>query len=483
MEQTVERLQAELRHKNELLAVYEKGFANLQRNYTCTVCDNLMFEPCVIACGHSFCYSCLLEWFRRHKTCPSCRLRVSARPTISFQIKDNVDSLVDKLELVAPTEDKKAVRKRQKEQRDLAVTHKRRHGEIFPEMFGPIIEDTYEDDEDGVRRCARCHWELESESGRCLRCYSWQFSDDESLDGLGSLTEEEDGYDFNSEDEDDIIRAIGEYVDMWNSDDDNVVPVQMHRHTRIPQVNVVDSDDEADSGHNSWRTRHRDVVYLDDGDEDHEEDEEDEEEDEDDRRFIDDRSIHELSEDSDDLSAVDHDENSSNFSVQARYYDSDCELQRDEDDDYEGDGDNVDDSDGEADVDDDSGSILFGEVSWPLRAGSNSNSRQLEQQETHYDKSSDNRNESGYDPGEGATSGGGGNSLSDAEASDARDSFIEGTTDGGEEVGFPDSPLPKRARYSRDNNPLWPNGPASSQRERRRIGLQRLQRRRESRNL
>jgi hypothetical protein len=87
-----------------------------------------------------------------------------------------------------------------------------------------------------------------------LRCFSWQFSDDDSLDGLGSLSDEEDGYDINSDDEDDVILAVGESVDIWNSDEEGAIPVQMHRHTHIPRVNVVDSDIEVDSGRISRRT-------------------------------------------------------------------------------------------------------------------------------------------------------------------------------------------------------------------------------------
>ncbi|KAK9430473.1 hypothetical protein V1505DRAFT_370874 [Lipomyces doorenjongii] len=478
MEQTIERLQAELRHKNELLAVYDKGFSNLHRNYSCTVCDNLMFEPCVIACGHSFCYTCLLEWFRRHKTCPSCRLLVNTRPTISFQIKETVDNLVDKLELVVPTEDKGAVRKRQKEQRDLVATHKRRHGEIFPEMFGPVIEDTYEDDEDGVRRCARCHWELESESGRCLRCFSWQFSDDESLDGLGSLSDEEDGYDMNSDDEDDVIlAAVGEYVDIWNSDEEGVIPVQMHRHTHIPRVNVVDSDIEGDSGRISRRSRRHDVVDLDEGDIENEDDEEDEE-DEEDRHFIDDRNISELSEESEgDLSAADSDSTinancASDSAVQIQYYDSDLDLQRNEDDDDEGISEAADDDDKGVH---DGGYILAGETSRSVTR--RSNSCKVEQQEVYYDESSDNENES-RDESEEANSGEGNSALSSVRDSDSNDSFIEGAADEGEEAGCPDTRLLKRARHSRGNNHLESNRQTNSQREMRRSGLQRLQRRR-----
>ncbi|KAK9234377.1 hypothetical protein V1525DRAFT_413259 [Lipomyces kononenkoae] len=473
MEQTIERLQAELRQRNELLAIYDKGFANLHRSYTCTICDNLMFEPCVIACGHSFCYTCLLEWFKRHKTCPSCRLVVTTRPTISFQIKETVDSLVEKLELVVPTEDKAAVRKRQKEQRDLVASHKRRHGEVFPDMFGAIIEDTYEDDEDGVRRCARCHWELESESGRCLRCFSWQFSDDESLDDLGSISDEEDGSDMHSEDDDGIIPSFADFVDMWNSEDEEAIPVHVRRSMHIPRVSIVDSDDNDDSARISRRTSSHNVVNLDEDDLENEAEDEDEEEDEDedDRQFIDDRDIGELSEVSEDeLSTVDsYDSINGDFAEdpagQAPYYDSEVDLRRNTGDDDDGNSDSSDDDDDEAD-----GGIGLGwETSRSVTRGSNSH--------LISDASSDNEN------GCNDSSEGENNEVGTSAWSGGREACIEATAaDGGEEADGPDTRVRKRARYSRLNSHFRANMQTNSQREMRRIGLQRLQNRRQHYN-
>ncbi|KAK9371238.1 hypothetical protein V1509DRAFT_614021 [Lipomyces kononenkoae] len=458
MEETIERLQAELRHKNELLAVYDKGFANLHRSYTCTICLNLMFEPCVVACGHSFCYTCLLEWFKRHKTCPSCRLVVNMRPAISFQIKETVDSLVEKLELVAPTEDKGAVRKRQKEQRDLVANHKRRHGEIFPNLFGPVIEDTYEDDEDGVRRCARCHWELESESGRCLRCFSWQFSDDESLDDLGSLSDEEDGTEMNSEDDDDVVPSFGDFVDMLNSDDEDVIPVQIQRRMHIPRVSIVDSDDNDDIARSiSRRTSSHNVVNLDEDDVENEEESEEDGEDEEDRQFIDDRDIGELSEVSeDDLSGSDS----------YPYYDSDVDLRRSMGEDDDGDSDSVDDDE---EADGDISRLLGNETLRSVTRGSNSH---IISDESSDDENGSDDDSEGVNSEEGNSAWNGGG-----------DACIDGTVgDGGEEAGHLDTRDRKRARYSSSNNHSRSNGQTNSQRDVRRIGLQRLQHRRQRHN-
>ncbi|KAK9466229.1 hypothetical protein V1512DRAFT_264162 [Lipomyces arxii] len=183
VEKTMEQLRNELKQKDEIIKKYSTNLASLNRQYSCTVCDNLMFQPCVISCGHTFCYSCLLEWFKRKKTCPSCRLRVATRPAISLEIKSTVQMLIDNCELFENSESKELLETKQTDELQLVTEHKKRNGHIFPFMFADISENAdYEDGEDGVRRCAICHWEVEGT--RCLRCYDWGDSYDESDEAI-----------------------------------------------------------------------------------------------------------------------------------------------------------------------------------------------------------------------------------------------------------------------------------------------------------
>ena len=42
-------------------------------DFECGVCFNLLSEPITIACGHTFCRTCLVTSLERRKKCPSCR--------------------------------------------------------------------------------------------------------------------------------------------------------------------------------------------------------------------------------------------------------------------------------------------------------------------------------------------------------------------------------------------------------------------------
>jgi hypothetical protein len=44
----------------------------LLEEFNCGICLNLIYECAVLACGHSFCHSCIKDWLSRSKTCPYC---------------------------------------------------------------------------------------------------------------------------------------------------------------------------------------------------------------------------------------------------------------------------------------------------------------------------------------------------------------------------------------------------------------------------
>ncbi|KAJ1649497.1 E3 ubiquitin ligase [Dispira simplex] len=63
----------------------------------------LYTKPCALECGHMFCQTCLVSWFRIKKKCPTCRKAVERRPVVMFDVQTQVDAL-KKLEEVRPCE-------------------------------------------------------------------------------------------------------------------------------------------------------------------------------------------------------------------------------------------------------------------------------------------------------------------------------------------------------------------------------------------
>ncbi|KAG5356561.1 hypothetical protein CJU90_1901 [Yarrowia sp. C11] len=101
---------------------------------TCIVCQELMFLPCVLECGHSYCYDCTSTWFTKVNTCPSCRKECRKKPHISHAAAGVAESLI--AALVESDSSKKQeyadLKKRQTEEykRDLAI-----HNSMFPGLF------------------------------------------------------------------------------------------------------------------------------------------------------------------------------------------------------------------------------------------------------------------------------------------------------------------------------------------------------------
>jgi len=53
--------------------------ARMATDCECGVCRDIMVAPHALACGHTFCGSCITMWVRRRAICPMCRAR-SGKP-------------------------------------------------------------------------------------------------------------------------------------------------------------------------------------------------------------------------------------------------------------------------------------------------------------------------------------------------------------------------------------------------------------------
>ncbi|KAJ6262398.1 hypothetical protein Dda_3206 [Drechslerella dactyloides] len=146
----------------------QSDLAKLQKCVTCVVCQDLLFEPYSLACGHVFCYSCLKDWFRQKKTCPQCRARVKLQPAPAYLIRGMIDTFVVRAELQSPHDEGQALRQQQSEALKLIETDKSNSKGLFGGMFTKKNANAIYDPEDGVARCPDCNWEIENRE--CASC-------------------------------------------------------------------------------------------------------------------------------------------------------------------------------------------------------------------------------------------------------------------------------------------------------------------------
>ncbi|KAK0315833.1 E3 ubiquitin ligase [Friedmanniomyces endolithicus] len=155
----------------------------------CQICQNFMFEPYSLACGHTYCYSCLNQWIgeKAVKTCPDCRAVITQQPTPSYVIRELVLIFVSRTQLLPDGETAEEYDDMAKSEAALVAKDKAntdpRTGGLFKGRFnlakvrrGALLYDPG----DAVERCPFCHWEWEGEDGVCLHCGDSieDFSDD-----------------------------------------------------------------------------------------------------------------------------------------------------------------------------------------------------------------------------------------------------------------------------------------------------------------
>ncbi|EON65022.1 hypothetical protein W97_04257 [Coniosporium apollinis CBS 100218] len=171
----------------DLLKAVQSDFDALRTLVTCKICDRLLYEPYIISCGHTYCYSCLCQWFvsnRTKKTCPDCRAVVKQAPAPAYLIREMTLVFINRAELLPLGETLEQHVQWQKEESEI-VQHDKTNadsktGGLFRGCFKhrPETPRAIRDEGDGVDRCPFCMYELEG--GACIRC-ELQFGESGSL--------------------------------------------------------------------------------------------------------------------------------------------------------------------------------------------------------------------------------------------------------------------------------------------------------------
>jgi hypothetical protein len=168
-------------------------FEDFRSIITCKICFRLLYQPFTVACGHTYCYTCLGEWFGRNedrrKTCPDCRTVVRQPPAPAYTVRDITQKYIQQPGVLPEGETTEEHERMQAEESAL-VEEDRGNGGLFRGIFS--APHTYggppppiRDDEDGVERCPYCTWELEEGAGPiCPRCGHEHDEDYDSVDNM-----------------------------------------------------------------------------------------------------------------------------------------------------------------------------------------------------------------------------------------------------------------------------------------------------------
>ncbi|KIV77944.1 hypothetical protein PV11_09716 [Exophiala sideris] len=163
-----------------LLATFQKHIEDMRNLSLCKICIKPFYEPFILGCGHTYCYSCLASWFggaqnrKKKKNCPDCRAEVTVQPSPNYLLRDLVHMFINRAELL-PEDETVQEHQQAKEDEAVMLAADRTGAGLFKGAFVrthtrllPIWGQGILDQEDNVLRCPECHWELED--GECLQC-------------------------------------------------------------------------------------------------------------------------------------------------------------------------------------------------------------------------------------------------------------------------------------------------------------------------
>lgn len=287
------------------LSIFEQREDVLRAITTCKVCFRMLYEPYTLGCGHTYCYSCLCQWFtngeNRKKTCPDCRTAVMRTPAPAYALRDIVRELLNRAELLPESETVEEHERAKLEEAAIVDEDKAddnsETGGLFKGRF-PLSRNVknplrhlrpIHDDSDGVHRCPQCLYEIEPGEGiSCGRC-GWEYSgsDEDSANETGSLDEDEEldaDLDMDDEEFEATINGTLDHLGAYDSDDyypgDPDWPADFDEPMSMRWFMSSDSDSSS-NGVPAPRRRNRDG-HLDQEVDDNRENEDDDDDDDDD---------------------------------------------------------------------------------------------------------------------------------------------------------------------------------------------------------
>ncbi|KAM3065924.1 E3 ubiquitin ligase [Clarireedia jacksonii] len=148
----------------QLASKFKSDLISMKGLVTCSICDQLLYEPWTLACGHTYCYSCLCSWFvpnKRKKTCPECRSPVKQIPAPAFLVKQMVEIFINRSELMPSDESIEQHKTKRAEELEIVDKDKNSPEGLFKGTFPQRHGELWRDEADGVMRCPACGHEHE----------------------------------------------------------------------------------------------------------------------------------------------------------------------------------------------------------------------------------------------------------------------------------------------------------------------------------
>ncbi|CAE6457499.1 unnamed protein product [Rhizoctonia solani] len=181
LQEEIQYLRSQLEQKDQVISRHESTIEIVQSCVYCPICLDPLWRPFVVVpCGHMACQGCLVSWFtspppghadepdpppirQKRKTCPHCRGTVTTRPVEVYGLGGAVAALHPQpprppSEVDAPMDP-------------------------WADIFRPPPVRAARDEEDGVRRCPECFYEIFD--GECVGC-GRAFSDMSAHTAFGS---------------------------------------------------------------------------------------------------------------------------------------------------------------------------------------------------------------------------------------------------------------------------------------------------------
>lgn len=89
----IDQLACEIEEKKQILqASIDRTIESIKPYFTCSICKDLYTTPIIIDSGHTYCYSCIRQWFMISSICPLSGCNVSRSRIIPNRI---IKSIMD----------------------------------------------------------------------------------------------------------------------------------------------------------------------------------------------------------------------------------------------------------------------------------------------------------------------------------------------------------------------------------------------------